>query len=389
MNPAPSAPESLEDRWDTIVIGAGVAGGVAACAAAKLGLKTLLLDRVTLPRNKVCGCCLAPAGCAALVRAGLGDVLADAGTLNSVRLHSGKVAAQFGMPPYRVIARTVLDTRLAAAAVALGVTFRPGVSARVGTDNVVTVVVGEGPMRLFARSVLVCDGLGGTSLKDHAAFTWSTGKASHLGLGAVLARSPWPMHPGLLHMVCGKHGYLGLVELPGGLIDAAAAVSPEALRAAGSPEELITAMVLEGGGDVQALRDVRWTGTPLLTRHRSRVAHGRIVLVGDSAGYVEPFTGEGMTWAIECGIEAARLAHRMMHANAASTQWELIRAGIIGRRHRICGIVAALLRRPTLVRATVRCARLLSPLAGGITRAMLGATGRAVAEPPSPAGEVA
>ncbi len=43
--------------------------------------------------------------------------------------------------------------------------------------------------------------------------------------------------------------------------------------------------------------------TPPLTRQR-RVGHGRLIAVGDAAGYVEPFTGEGMAWAIENGVAA-------------------------------------------------------------------------------------
>ncbi|MCX5688914.1 MAG: hypothetical protein NTV94_03850, partial [Planctomycetota bacterium] len=333
----------------------------------------LLLERASFPRNKVCGCCLAPAGVQALDQAGLGEALADAVTLSTVQLRSGRAWADIALPAYRVISRTVLDLRLATLAAAAGVRVHTGVSARVGTDNVVSVVSGDRTVRLFARAVLVCDGLGGTSLKDHPAFTWSTGEASYIGLGATLSRSPWALQRGQLQMVCGADGYLGLVELPGGSIDAAAAVSPEALRAAGSPEVFMQNLVHAGGGDADPLRDVRWTGTPLLTRRRSRVSHGRIVLVGDSAGYVEPFTGEGMTWAIECGLEGAKLAHRMMHASAASAEWESIRARIIGRRQRICGLVARALRRPALVHAAVRCAWLLSPVAGVFTRAMLGA----------------
>ena len=47
---------------------------------------------------------------------------------------------------------------------------------------------------------------------------------------------------------------------------------------------------------------------PLVTGplRRARVAgRGRLIAVGDAAGYVEPFTGEGITWALQTGIAAA------------------------------------------------------------------------------------
>ena len=48
--------------WDAVVIGAGPAGSVAASLLARTGRRTLLVERATFPRTKVCGGCLAPAG---------------------------------------------------------------------------------------------------------------------------------------------------------------------------------------------------------------------------------------------------------------------------------------------------------------------------------------
>jgi flavin-dependent dehydrogenase len=41
-----------------------------------------------------------------------------------------------------------------------------------------------------------------------------------------------------------------------------------------------------------------WLGTLPLTRRTPRPAGHRVLVVGDAAGYVEPFTGEGMAWAL-------------------------------------------------------------------------------------------
>ena len=45
-------------NWDVTVIGAGPAGTVAAIQLAARGMKTLLLDSKSFPRDKVCGGCL-------------------------------------------------------------------------------------------------------------------------------------------------------------------------------------------------------------------------------------------------------------------------------------------------------------------------------------------
>ena len=47
--------------WDAVVIGAGPAGSVAASLLARSGRRTLLVERATFPRTKVCGGC-SPAG---------------------------------------------------------------------------------------------------------------------------------------------------------------------------------------------------------------------------------------------------------------------------------------------------------------------------------------
>ncbi|MEO8205646.1 MAG: FAD-dependent monooxygenase, partial [Chthoniobacterales bacterium] len=60
-------------QWDVAIVGAGPAGSVCAAFCAKLGLKTLLLDRSSFPRDKVCGDCVNPAAWDVLRRLGWQD----------------------------------------------------------------------------------------------------------------------------------------------------------------------------------------------------------------------------------------------------------------------------------------------------------------------------
>jgi len=48
-------PRESETEFDVIIVGAGPAGSAAAIYAGRLGLRTLLLDRSHFPRDKVCG----------------------------------------------------------------------------------------------------------------------------------------------------------------------------------------------------------------------------------------------------------------------------------------------------------------------------------------------
>ena len=70
---------------------------------------------------------------------------------------------------------------------------------------------------------------------------------------------------------------------------------------------------------IPALAGAEWRGTPLLTRRESRLAANRLFLLGDAAGYAEPFTGEGMTWAV---------LDRLRRAAAGATGMARLAAGI-------------------------------------------------------------
>jgi flavin-dependent dehydrogenase len=86
---------------------------------------------------------------------------------------------------------------------------------------------------------------------------------------------------------------------------------------------------------------------------RCTIAHGQTALVGDAAGYVEPFTGEGMSWAIQCAdVLAGVLADVAPGTWAGALARRYIRAWKhqVGRRQRVCRLLACALARPRLWR---------------------------------------
>lgn len=343
-------------RWDAIVIGAGPAGSLASIGLARAGIRTLLLDRVPLPRHKVCGCCLSAAGVYALQHLGLGGALHDASPLHSIRLHAGGRSSSAAIEGCVSIGRETLDARLATLARDAGAELLWPATARAHPDGAVRIECERGTITLQASVIIAADGLGGSSLRGTAAAAWRVWKRSRIGAGALLDDAPLPVRRGEIVMLCDRVGYLGLVRRPDGRIDAAAAFDAEAMRAAGGPARLASLVIGRAGGEAHAVLKGRWKGTAPLTRRREHVELGRILIVGDAAGYVEPFTGEGMTWAIESGGAIVPHAAAILRGSASAGAWTRARRRLLGTRHLKSSLIARVLRSPMAMNLALRLA---------------------------------
>ncbi|MEM8781655.1 MAG: hypothetical protein AAGE65_02270, partial [Planctomycetota bacterium] len=98
-----------------------------------------------------------------------------------------------------------------------------------------------------------------------------------------------------------------------------------------------------------------WRVSPLVSAYRPLVAATGLLVVGDAAGYVEPFTGEGMAWALQAADGAAALVGAALAgeitAKTAAARWAR-RCATHRRTGRWwCWGTRAALRRPRLVRA--------------------------------------
>lgn len=357
--------------WDVVVVGAGPAGGVVARELARRGRSVLLVERGVLPRWKVCGACFGAAGVATLDRVGLGGLLGEIGACwvdGADLVWRGRRAA-VALGGMAAVSRRALDLALARAAVASGAEFRQGVRGEVVGERV-RLHGDDGVADVACRAVVLACGLRGT----HGQASADVREGSWIGLGAT--GSAGGADDGRLSMVVGRRGYVGRVVTEDGVANWAAAVDPAFVRASGSAGAAVRALCAEAGfgGEPPAQG---WTGTPALTR-RVAVREGAVYRVGDAAGYVEPITGEGMSWAL-LGAEAlAPIVDRAIGTGEHTDAWERTYAGMMRWRRARCLAVSRGLRSAAAVRVAMG---LLGSDLAGVDRIVGGLIGGAVRGP--------
>lgn len=300
--------------WDCIVIGAGPAGALAAYGLASKGLSVLIVDKARFPRPKVCGCCLNHRALSALRRAGLGDFVdrLPGNPLTGIHIAADGKKLSLPLPGGWAVSRDHLDSALLRTAVDAGAVFCSGTAGRIlevteGRRAVELTKDGDRQTE-FAGVVLMATGLAGAdeSRPESA--------GSRFGAGTLLNEAPDFYLPGLIYMACAEEGYAGLVRIEGGRVNLAAALDPGRKRGNSLLVGKVVGQILDKAGlpVPPGLEDAAWKGTPFLTREAESLAGERYFVLGDAAGYSEPFTGEGMGWAFDSAVYLADLVPRAL-----------------------------------------------------------------------------
>lgn len=376
-------PEAAARRaWDVVVVGAGPAGAIAARMCALRGARVLLIDRAAFPRYKVCGGCLNGAALAALRAAGLHGLLESLGAraLTQVTLAAGGRVVTLPMPRGAAVSRETLDAALVREAAAAGAETLLETAATLlprEADDVRLVSLrppGEASATLTAsaRVVIAADGLGGRLLANDRAFRERVSPASRVGAGAMLPAGAPELarfRAGTIYMSAADGGYVGITRVDGDQYEVAAALDASFVRSRRGLGPAIAAVVEAAGhGRLSSFEAARWRGTPELTRTRSPLAADRVLVVGDAAGYIEPFTGEGMAWALAGGIGVAdaALEGAAGWSPRVADRWEAAHARLIRSRQAICRGLAFVLRRGALRGLALRLLAPFPRLAGPI-----------------------
>ena len=376
-------PRSDQRAADVIVVGAGPAGSSSAWWLATAGLDVVVLEKSAFPREKVCGDGLTPRGVKALDDMGI-DTSPAAGWVRhkGLRVHGGGQVVEVDWPRLSrwpdcslVRPRRDLDAMLAAHAEAAGarvhfeVTVTEPLLDDAGRVGGVRAEVGPDGQPVVWRAPLVvsAEGLSGRLAKA-------------LGL---LRREDRPLGVAVRRYVRSPRSadhYLDISfdlteqgpsrdSMPGygwvfGMGDGTANVGFGLLdtrRATGSDHRGVLRRWLDTFpadqqlGEEFAVTPVRGAGLPMALHRQPAYTRG-LLLTGDAAGVVNPFNGEGISYAMETGRMAAETAVEALAATPGPAREAVLRRypawlrAEYGRHHRLGIGFLALLSRPDVVR---------------------------------------
>jgi geranylgeranyl reductase family protein len=309
------------------VVGAGPGGSAAAYHLARHGVDVLMVDKATFPREKVCGDGLTPRAVK-----GLQDMGVDVDDPGFARADGLRTYAPGGrildLPwptlrsfPARGLVRTRfdLDQMLSQLAVKAGARFEQGVEAGApvveeGWVKGVTVKDADGREEVIrARHVVAADGAP-ARLGSHLGIVRDPRRA--IGIAARrYYRSPRPFEPVLesfLNLRGGDGlmpGYGWIFFLPDSVLNVGAGLLSTFRGFQGTSAKRVFEVFVQGLPPEWGITEENALGPlmsgPLPTAmNRRPAAVPGMLLVGDAAGMVNPFNGEG----ISCAIESGRLA---------------------------------------------------------------------------------
>jgi geranylgeranyl reductase family protein len=365
-------------RYDVVIAGAGPAGAATAALLARAGATVALVDRSRFPRPKACAEYFSPGVVDVLRRLGTWPQLAG---LPHACLRGMELVAPHGARHLLAypddtqqrrsltMRRDVLDAMLLDGARRDGATVLLGRSVRhvlKERERAVGLLVQEGAALTELRGRLVIGADGARSVV-----------AQELGLTAA---ARWPARVGLIahhaevrdhshgdrrtgeswdhgemHVAAGV--YCGIAPLGHGAVNVGMVTSRARLRRLGSAEAAFSWMLKRLPAVANVLQGSRREGqlrgaAPLAHRCRRPYAAGAL-LVGDAAGFLDPFTGEGVFRALRGAEIAATVAQAALERDDVSAHqlapYSAARREAFAAKDRLC----------LLIQAFVACPRLL------------------------------
>jgi 2-polyprenyl-6-methoxyphenol hydroxylase-like FAD-dependent oxidoreductase len=371
---------------DVIVVGAGPAGAATALDLARRGFGVTIVERARFPRRKVCGEYLNGGAVEALESLGLAAVArAQGNPLRGLRLVTpGTAPLELRFPaPVLALARADLDALILDAALGAGARL---VRARVEEllfdgDRVSGVVARDesGALeRLGARFVAGADGSGSLVARKLGVARRSRGTRRFAIGGHYRGFGDLGEH---LEMYVGGGAYFAINPLDAERANVMVVVREGQLAAwSGAVDEGVRGKALELGRGHRSFSEAQRIGERVsfgpLTFAVTQAARPGALLVGDAAGFLNPFTGQGVFLALRGAAEAAAALAAALDAPEREEQtlreYAQRRAEDLRARRRLARVVDALVDVPFLARRAAARLRRFPELGDALLGALSG-----------------
>jgi geranylgeranyl reductase family protein len=358
---------------DVIVVGGGPAGAATAGFLARAGHDVLVLDEARFPRDKVCGESVSPEAWRLLAELGAADAVRALRPhpIRGMRLvapDGTSFCGDYGQAPEGgfAVRRPALDAALLATARAAGAEVREGVrvSGLLGQGGPARAVIAEnggGPEVLRARILVAADGRRSVVARRLGLLR------EHSRLRKYAVRGHWEGMQGLQErgeMHVGAGGYCGVAPLSPASANVTFVLDRAQMGAAGGDLERFYRDRLRRWPSVaERLAGARLLEAPRaigpLAIQAERVWAPGVLLVGDSAGFYDPFTGEGVTLALRSAELAAGVASGALRSNRAGatadlSEYDRRRRRATRDKFRVNRLLQEVVARPVVANALAR-----------------------------------
>ncbi|HEY0722400.1 MAG TPA: NAD(P)/FAD-dependent oxidoreductase [Pyrinomonadaceae bacterium] len=378
----------LSNTFDVIIAGGGPAGSSAAIRLARNGIRVLLAEQKKFPRAKLCGEFISPECERHFENLGVADAIKISNptpitetVFYSARGHHVTIPSSwFGRPAALGLSRAVMDHVLLQRARECGVTVLEGTTITEpildGQDvRGVKLKTNNHDEEYFAP--LTLDATGRAHILTRKLQTGEPKSKAKLIAFKVHLRNT-RVAPNACEIYFYPEGYGGLSSVENDISNLCFIISAEQVkRHHSNPELVVRDMVMKNQRAAYTLEHAQpeseWLSASWerFGRQQPSPANG-LLAIGDSAAFIDPFTGSGMLMAFESGELAAevivrhrdKLATRELCANYAAEY-----AQKFDSRLRICGWLRRLAFRPRLAGLGIAICGASNPFRNRIARA--------------------